>query len=237
MDRTKTRNPGMWAVLPAKDLVDAKQRLAAALSPAERRLLFRTMYEDVLTALSETQGLAGIAVVTRDPEAAAVARAYGAALIEEAENQGQTAAIECAAAALAARGAAGMLTVPGDAPLITAAEIGTVLAAHSAAPAAMTIVPAHDRRGSNCIAVSPPGLIPFSFGNDSFQPHLAAARGRGIEPKIVDLPGIGLDIDTPDDLRQLIARGGRTRTHIYLETSGIAARLREEPRRAGGAAG
>jgi 2-phospho-L-lactate guanylyltransferase len=101
----------------------------------------------------------------------------------------------------------------------------------------MTIVPAHDRRGSNCIAVSPPGLIPFSFGNDSFQPHLAAARGRGIEPKIVDLPGIGLDIDTPDDLRQLIARGGRTRTHIYLETSGIAARLREEPRRAGGAAG
>jgi 2-phospho-L-lactate guanylyltransferase len=237
MDRTKIRNPGMWAVLPAKDMVDAKQRLAAVLSPAERRLLFRTMYEDVLTALSEAAGLAGIAVVTRDPEAAAVAQAYGARLIEEPANQGQTAAIERAAKTLAADGAAGMLTLPGDAPLITAAEIETVLAAHGTVVPAMTIVPAHDRRGSNCIAVSPPGLIPFSFGNDSFQPHLAAARKRSVEPRIVELPGIGLDIDTPDDLRTLIERGGRTRTHAYLEASGIAARLCDGSRRAGGAAG
>lgn len=225
----------MWAVLPAKDMVDAKQRLAGALSPAERRLLFRTMYEDVLTALSQAAALAGIAIVTRDPEAGAVALSYGARLIAEAENQGQTAAIERAAAELAADGAAGMVTIPGDAPLITAAEIDAVLAAHGAGEA-MTIVPAHDRRGSNCIAVTPPGLIPFSFGNDSFQPHLAAARRRGIEPRIVDLPGIGLDIDTPDDLRMLIARGGDTRTHAYLASSGIAARLGDGLRRAGGAA-
>jgi 2-phospho-L-lactate guanylyltransferase len=225
----------MWAVLPAKDLVDAKQRLAAALSPAERRLLFRTMYEDVLTALSQATALAGIAVVTRDPEAAAVARAYGACLIGEPENQGQTAAIERAAAELKARGAAGMITIPGDAPLVTAAEIDAVVAAHGAAPA-MTIVPAHDRRGSNCIALSPPGLIPFSFGNDSFQPHLAAGRTRGIEPRILELPGIALDIDTPDDLRLLIARGGATRTHAYLESSGIVGRLGDGRRRAGGVA-
>jgi 2-phospho-L-lactate guanylyltransferase len=227
----------MWAVLPAKDMVDAKQRLAAVLSPAERRLLFRTMYEDVLAALAEASGLAGIAVVTRDPEAAAVARAYGTHLIEEPENRGQTAAIERAAEALAADGAAGMLTLPGDAPLITAREIEAVLTAHGTGAPAMTIVPAHDRLGSNCIAVSPPGLIPFSFGNDSFRPHLAAARKRGVEPRIVDLPGIGLDIDTPDDLRTLIDRGGRTRTHAYLDSIGIAARLCDGPRQASGATG
>jgi len=221
----------MWAVLPAKDLVDAKTRLADALSPPERRLLFRTMYEDVLTALSETTSLDGIVVVTRDPEAGAVAESYGARLIPEPENQGQTAAIERAASSLKAGGADGMITIPGDTPLITAAEIETVLAAHSAATA-MTIVPAHDRRGSNCIAVSPPGLIPFSFGNDSFQPHLASARKLGIEPRILDLPGIGLDIDTPDDLRILIERGGNTRTHTYLDSSGIAARLQGTRNRA-----
>jgi 2-phospho-L-lactate guanylyltransferase len=222
----------MWAVLPAKDLVDAKTRLADALSPAERRLLFRTMYEDVLAALSLATSLHGIAVVTRDPEAVAVAESYGARLISEPENQGQTAAIERAAAMLRADGAKGMVTIPGDTPLVTAAEIETVLAAHSAM-AAMTIVPAHDHRGSNCIAVSPPGLIRFSFGNDSFQPHLAAARKIGIEPRILDLPGIGLDIDTPDDLRVLIERGGDTRTQAYLASSGIAARLQETPHRAG----
>jgi len=224
----------MWAVLPAKDLVDAKQRLADALSPPERRLLFRTMYEDVLSVLAGVPGLDGIAVITRDEEAAAVARSYGARIITEAENEGQTAAVEAAVATLIDDGIASIMTFPGDAPLITRDEIETVLAAHSDAPA-MTIVPAHDRRGSNCIALSPPDLIPFSFGNDSFKPHLAAARTRGVEPVILDLPGIALDIDTPDDLRQLIHRPADTRTHAYLDTSGIAARLRAATESAKGA--
>ena len=224
----------MWAVLPAKDLVDAKQRLADALSPPERRLLFRTMYEDVLSVLADVPGLDGIAVITRDEEAAAVAKSYGARIITEAENQGQTAAVEAAVATLIDDGIISIMTFPGDAPLITRDEIETVLAAHSDAPA-MTIVPAHDRRGSNCIALSPPNLIPFSFGNDSFKPHLAAARELGVDPVILDLPGIALDIDTPDDLRQLIHRPADTRTHAYLDTSGIAARLRAATESAKGA--
>jgi 2-phospho-L-lactate guanylyltransferase len=224
----------MWAVLPAKDLVDAKQRLADALSPPERRLLFRTMYEDVLSVLADVPGLDGIAVITRDEEAAAVAKSYGAHIITEAENQGQTAAVEAAVATLIDDGITSIMTFPGDAPLITRDEIETVLAAHGDAPA-MTIVPAHDRRGSNCIALSPPNLIPFSFGNDSFKPHLAAARERGVDPVILDLPGIALDIDTPDDLRQLIHRPANTRTHAYLDTSGIAARLRAATESAKGA--
>jgi len=224
----------MWAVLPAKDLVDAKQRLADALSPPERRLLFRTMYEDVLSVLADVPGLDGIAVITRDEEAAAVAKSYGARIITEAENQGQTAAVEAAVATLIDDGITSIMTFPGDAPLITRDEIETVLAAHGDAPA-MTIVPAHDRRGSNCIALSPPNLIPFSFGNDSFKPHLAAARELGVDPVILDLPRIALDIDTPDDLRQLIHRPADTRTHAYLDTSGIAARLRAATESAKGA--
>lgn len=224
----------MWAVLPAKDLVDAKQRLAEALNPPERRLLFRTMYEDVLSVLAAVPGLDGIAVITRDKEAAAVATSYGARIITEAQNQGQTAAVEAAVATLIDDGISSIMTFPGDAPLITREEIDTVLRAHGDAPA-MTIVPAHDRRGSNCIALSPPDLIPFSFGNDSFKPHLAAARARGVEPVILDLPGIALDIDTPDDLRQLIHRPADTRTHAYLDASGIAARLRAATESAKGA--
>ena len=223
----------MWAVLPAKDMADAKQRLADALSAPERRLLFRTMYEDVLTAMAGVTALDGLAVVTRDPEAAAVAEAHGARVIPEAENEGQTAAVEKGAKVLAAEGVQGILTVPGDAPLITVDEIEAVLSAHQGSPA-MTIVPAHDRRGSNCIALSPPDLMPFSFGNDSFRPHLAAARAAGVEPLIVELPGIGLDIDTPDDLRQLLDRPGDSRTHRYLDSSGIADRLRPiSPQQAG----
>jgi 2-phospho-L-lactate guanylyltransferase (CobY/MobA/RfbA family) len=87
--------------------------------------------------------------------------------------------------------------------------------------------------GIDCIIAA--GLF-LQLRQRSFQPHLAAGRTRGIEPRILDLPGIALDIDTPDDLRLLIARGGETRTHAYLDASGIAARFRDDRRRAGGVA-
>ena len=89
----------------------------------------------------------------------------------------------------------------------------------------MTLVPAHDRRGTNCVLCSPPGALPFAFGHDSFEPHCRAARARGIAPRIVPLPGLGLDIDTPDDLRAFLAGPGAGRTLDYLRESGIAERL------------
>ena len=214
----------MWAVLPIKDVTDAKQRLAAVLTPDERQQLFRTMAADVLRTLTHVRGLDGVMVVTRDPWAMELAQELGARTHVEAVNAGHTAAVTAAATRLRDDGADGMLQVPGDVPLISADEIEQVLAAHGEAPA-MTIVPAHDQRGSNCVACSPPDAVPLRFGNDSFRPHLEVARGLGIEPIILELPGLALDIDTPDDLHALLTRPGDTATHRYLSDSGIAARL------------
>jgi 2-phospho-L-lactate guanylyltransferase len=93
-----------------------------------------------------------------------------------------------------------MLTVPGDIPRVTPAEIAAVVEARRAAPS-VTIVPAHDERGSNAVLCLPPTVMQLRFGDDSFLPHLVSARARGIEPTIVKLPGIGLDIDQPQDLQ------------------------------------
>jgi 2-phospho-L-lactate guanylyltransferase len=214
----------MWAVIPAKNFADAKQRLGGVLTAQERPGLFAAMFEDVLATMTSVPGLDGVLVVTRDPAAMALARRYGAEVLEEAENLGQTAAVEAAAAWLSAHGAEGMIAVPGDIPLVPADEIAQVLAAHGAAPA-MTIVPAQDERGSNCIACSPPGLIPFRFGNDSFKPHLSEATQRGVTPVIIRLPGIGLDIDRPDDLAELAEMPGDSRAQRWLRDKGIAGRL------------
>jgi len=142
----------------------------------------------------------------------------------EAENRGQTAAVEAAAVWLSGQGADGMLAVPGDVPLVPPAEIEAVLAAHDTARG-MTIVPARDERGSNCIACSPPDLISFHFGNDSFQPHLRAAEAAGVTPKILRLPGLGLDIDRPDDLAMLVAAPGESYAQTWLRKNGIADRV------------
>ena len=216
------------AVLPVKDTGDAKQRLAGFLTAAKRQRLALAMAEDVLETLSRVPGLSDIVVVTRDAHADALAARYGARVLTEPSNDGQSAAVARAAAALGREGADSLLQVPGDVPGASVAEIETVLAAHESEGSegpAVTLVPSHDRRGTNCVLCSPPGVLPFAFGHDSFGPHCEAARAQGIAPRILPLPGLGLDIDTPDDLRAFIARPAAGRTLDYLRGSGIAARL------------
>ena len=203
------------AVVPVKNLGDVKQRLAGILGQPQRTALFRAMLEDVLEALSGASSLAGIALVTRDEEAIALAERYGAECLIEPENRGHTAAVEFAARALADRGAGALLQVPGDIPRVTSGEIEAVIAAHAPAPA-VTIAPSRDFRGSNAVLCSPPDVFPFRFGDDSFYPHLAAARATGIEPTVVERPGIGLDIDTPDDLEAFLASPSGTRAYRLL---------------------
>ena len=203
------------AVVPVKNLGNVKQRLAGILGQPERTALFRAMLEDVLEALSGASSLAGIALVTRDEEAIALAERYGAECLIEPENRGHTAAVEFAARALADRGAGALLQVPGDIPRVTSEEIESVIAAHAPAPA-VTIAPSRDFRGSNAVLCSPPDGFPFRFGDDSFYPHLAAARAIAIEPTVAELPGIGLDIDTPDDLEAFLASPSGTRAYRLL---------------------
>ena len=203
------------AVVPVKDLGNAKQRLAGVLDQPQRTALFRAMLEDVLEALAGAASVARIVLVTRDAQAMALARRYGAECLVESENRGHTAAVELAARTLAARGAQALLQVPGDIPRVTSGEIEAVIAAHASAPA-VTIAPSRDHRGSNAVLCSPPDVFPFRFGDDSFHPHLAAARAIGIEPTVVERPGIGLDIDTPGDLEAFLASPSDTRAYRLL---------------------
>jgi 2-phospho-L-lactate guanylyltransferase len=217
---------GVWAVVPVKEFEGAKQRLSSSLSPDERRLLAMTMLEDVLDAVSAVKALAGVLVVTVDPAATSLAARYGARMVTEGARDGHTGAVTAAARLLVREGQTGMLTMPGDIPRLSSEEIAATLAAHRAAPA-FTIVPAHDDLGSNAIICSPPDAVPLRFGEDSFYPHLDAARARGIDPLVVRHPGLGMDIDNPVDLVTFLRMSPtvRTRTLAFLEQSGVAGRL------------
>jgi len=202
--------PEVWAAVPVKEFAGAKQRLTPLLTPQQRQALAAAMLEDVLAALAEAP-LAGIMVNTLDPLATELARRYGARVVTDSARGGHTGAVTAMARILAAEGREAMLTVPGDIPRVTAREIAAVIAARRPSPS-LTIVPARDKRGSNAVLCSPPLVMPVSFGDDSFLPHLAAARARGIEPTIVNLPGIGLDIDQPDDVDALMRATPRIAT-------------------------
>ncbi|HEX3536025.1 MAG TPA: 2-phospho-L-lactate guanylyltransferase [Stellaceae bacterium] len=206
---------GIWAVVPVKETEGAKQRLAAVLSPQQRQALALAMLEDVLAALAAAPGLAGIALVTVDPDAIRLARRCGAECLPDGAREGPTGAVTAAAQRVAASGADGMLAVPGDIPLVTANEIAQLLAAHRPAPS-FTIAPSHDEMGSNAVLMSPADAVPVRFGDDSFFPHLAAAKARGLAPTVLHLPGIALDIDNPADLAHFARLGSRTRAGLWL---------------------
>ena len=154
-------------------------------------------------------------VVTVDPAAGRMARRYGARLVEDGARDGHTGAVAAAARLLMAERRAGMLTLPGDIPLVTADEISRLVAAHRPAPS-FTIVPSHDEGGSNAILLSPPEAVPLRFGDDSFFPHLRAAEAQGIRPTVLRLPGIALDIDNPEDLAAFARQPSATRTRAFL---------------------
>jgi 2-phospho-L-lactate guanylyltransferase len=212
-------------VVPVKDLATAKQRLAPVLEQAERTALYRAMLLDVLDALAGAEALAGILVVTRDPDARREAQRRGAQVLEEPSNRGHTQAAVLGVRHLAARGVTGMLQVPGDLPLLSSSDVDALAALHGDAPA-VTIAPSRDRRGSNAVACSPADLLTLRFGDDSFHPHLERARALGLEPRVVEREGIALDVDTPEDLSALLACDARVRALEYLRESGIAARLK-----------
>jgi len=205
----------IWAVVPVKDTAIAKQRLAPALPPPMRQALALAMLEDVFAALAEAPGVARRLLVTIDPEAIHLGARYGFDCIADGAQDGHTGAVTAAARRLAAAGVGGMLTLPGDIPLVTAGEIGRLLAAHKPVPS-FTIAPSHDEKGSNAILISPPDAVPLRFGDDSFFPHLAAAEAQGIAPTVLRLPGLALDIDNPADLLHFARLGSRTRAGLWL---------------------
>ena len=195
------------AAVPVKDLVNAKQRLVPALAVAERAALAAAMLEDVLTALAAAR-LDHVWVVTREPAVSALARTRGAEPLVEDANRGHTAAVARAQAEAARLGARVFVTIPGDVPCVTAEEIRRLVEA--VAPGVPAFAPSRSGLGTNGAALAPPDAMPLTFGEPSFENHLAAARARALEPRVLSLPGLALDVDAPDDLDALLAVPGAT---------------------------
>nr|BAL54168.1 hypothetical conserved protein [uncultured Acidobacteriota bacterium] len=206
----------IWAVVPVKDFDAAKQRLRATLTPHERRALAHAMLADVLAALARVRALDALVLVTREPDAIALARRFGATILSEPENRGQTAAIERALDDAHRRGVRAVLALPGDVPLITPVDVETILQAGERAD--VVLVPSRDRRGTNALWLRLPARLPLRFGEDSFRFHRRAAEERRLRTAVLDLPRIALDVDAPEDLGELArqyAEEGEQPTHSH----------------------
>ncbi|MEM7541249.1 MAG: 2-phospho-L-lactate guanylyltransferase [Pseudomonadota bacterium] len=213
----------MWVVIPVKRFAEAKTRLSGVLSDAERESFAQVMLNDVLSAIAQSQRVRGVMAISQEVRAKFAIERLGGLFIPETSS-GLSNALMQARTVLKERGIDEMLMIPGDVPLVSAAEIDRIVEQHARAPA-VTIVPDREESGTNALAVSPADLMPFSFGLQSLGKHTQSARDAGVEPHVLRLPGIGLDIDNPLDLRTLLAFDNESESLAYLTDSGIARRI------------
>jgi len=210
-------------LVPVKNQTNAKQRLSSVLGREARQELAQAMCADVLETLARWRQRPAVAVVTSDPFASDLAAGLGFEVIADDVNPGETGAIEMATAVCRERGADHTLVIPADIPLIEVSELEMIV--ESAPPGGSVLVPDAAGRGTNAALRAPADLFPLSFGNDSFLPHLAAARATGLPCVVLNLPGIALDIDRPEDLNELAAAGGERRSQRLVRSWNLDAQV------------
>lgn len=195
------------ALMPVKGFANAKQRLSPLLGGAARELLAESMFRDVLRQVNLADGLVGTYVVTGDDKVASIAAAAGALVIRESAENGETSAVDFARRELQSAGCEAVLIIPGDMPLVRAADFEKILAQvppGAKAPFAM-LVPSHDRLGTNALLLSPPALIQLRFGFDSFTFHSAQVIAQGLPLRCFENENIALDIDEAKDLERFLS--------------------------------
>lgn len=189
----------LWAIVPVKPLRRGKSRLADVLSGEQRAALNKKLLIHTLDTITQVPSLEQVLVVSRDPEALALARFHGARTVLEDGTPHLNLAITRATAVAQMYNAVGVLVLPADLPQITPEDVNVMIEAAGMSPS-VVIAPDHRRMGTNALLIKPPGLLTYEFGENSFNLHVAQSRAKGVEPKIVELPSLAHDVDLPEDL-------------------------------------
>jgi 2-phospho-L-lactate/phosphoenolpyruvate guanylyltransferase len=224
---TLLENMRTAAILPVKRFPLAKQRLGESVTDSLRADLARAMVGDVLSALRECAAIEATIVVTREPSVMAAARYVGALVVEDAAEQGQSAAAALGLALALREGFERALCVPGDCPTLDPDELTKLLQASGPAerdigfqfgvpPARaggttnseVVIVPDRHGSGTNGLLLAPPDALCPSFGPGSRTRHEQLARDAGASWRIEWPASLLLDIDTGEDLAVLRERLG-----------------------------
>jgi 2-phospho-L-lactate guanylyltransferase len=206
-------------LVPMKPLAGAKERLAPALDPDERRRLSLAMLADVVAA---ARGFDRVWVLQSDEDAAAVAERSGAdPRPDPAPGGGLNASLDAATADAVKAGATGVLVVAADLAAVTAEDLRALAQGDG-----VVVAPDAGGSGTNALWRHPADVIAAAFGPDSRAAHKASALVAGAAFRTVNSPRLAADVDTSEALASVWALGPGPATRRALEDMGVAARLR-----------
>ena len=202
----------MWAVVLYKGSEESKTRLGNWLTAYQRSDLARAMMYDVMDALMNAKSLTDVLVVTQSKQGESVADAFNVDALYDTAGNLAGAVTQASAFLKDFRNACGTFVIPGDVPLISAADIDFVLKDHEE----ITLIPDQNGIGTNGIVSSPPNAFRYIFDGRSFNPHQMAAIQAGYRPRVLRMKAFGLDVDTVEDAKAVVRLGPQTHTAKYL---------------------
>lgn len=180
-------------VVPVKAFHAAKVRLAAALDPAARVALARSMAAQVVAAAAPLP----VTVVCDDPVVADWATSLGVT-VGWTPGLGLDGAVEAGVAAVEAAGATRVVVAHADLPL--ARGLATLAQPGAVEPTSITIVPDRHAEGTNVIVLPAGCGFRFAYGPGSFARHRVEAARLGLGVRVVHDARLGWDVDLPGDL-------------------------------------
>ena len=225
------------ALIPVKELSQAKMRLADVLDRRERTELALAMLTDVITACNDSECFDIVAVVSSDSEVFWHARELGAKPLAEPATlrtrSGTTGIERGTHVRTALSRPSGRRERAGHPsgrypPRTRKRHRRCRRRTRCTRRPASVIAPSVDN-GTNALALRPPEAIEMRFGRDSAAAHRDAALAAGIAVTMLDSARLRFDVDAPEDLEALADLKPGAATTGWLE-----ARAYEASRRASG---
>lgn len=199
-----------FAIIPVSRFSHAKTRLSPTLTRIERENLLKSMLKDVIKVLKKNMD--GVLVISSDKDVLEyVDKLKVLSLKEEGEtdlNGALTQAIK-----YCSRYCAKVLIVPSDIPLIRAEHVQDIIKMGEEVD--MVIAPA--KGGGTNALLCPVRGVGMRFGDCSFFRHIEESLNHGFTYSIYDSFYLSLDVNTAEDLGEIMLHGKDTDTCTFLK--------------------
>ena len=200
----------IYAIIPVSKFKNAKTRLSPFLSEEEREKLLKVMLQDVTDTLKRY--VDKIFIISRDEAVLTYAKSLKLDTILENENSNLNKALT-----QAMKFCKGIIRkviiVPSDIPLIGKTIIAMLIEASKSLD--FIIVPS--KGGGTNMMIMKPMAIHTHFEGFSYKEHVNAAERKKLNPQVHDSLFMALDVNTAEDLGEIMIHGEKTHTRKYLK--------------------
>lgn len=216
----------VFAIVPVKNFESGKSRLASLLTVEERVKLSELFLDYTLNTLTNTSAISNVVVVSSDKRAEGIAKIHNVKFLQEKKNQGVNAAVALADVYISEYAVDATIVIPQDLPLLLPEDIERICTSAQEHEKCLVICPSLRFDGSNALLRRPPLLITTNYDNDSYNVHIKKAKASDAIIKIIKTKRIMTDIDTVEDVINLIKINSRNKDNINRAVGFLTSKIK-----------